>query len=249
MKVPPFAHKELGQHFLRDPKIIETICADFAGQASGILEIGPGPGTLTEHLALLKLPFAVIEIDPRFEDTLAYFLPPDKIKIGDALKEDLGNYSADWLVSNLPYNAASPLLVKFIKTPSLKFMTLMFQKEVGDRILAHEMNSLGALTQTFFKVSLLCKVSAKCFVPPPRVESIVLSFWRKKDPLVPLQEVDSFEVFLRRMFKMRRKQLINVLKTDYEPPLLEKALGGLKTARAQDLALDQVIKLYRALGV
>ncbi len=245
------ANKDLGQHFLKDQNIITKICSDHPGETCGILEIGPGPGILTNRLAGLKRPYHVIEKDSRFEEMLNSLLNPDQITIGDALDEDLNFFDTTWLVSNLPYNVASPLLVKFLKLKNIKFMTLMFQKEVGNRILTTDMNSLGALSQNYFEISTLCQVPPGAFSPPPKVNSIVLSFKRRENPKVPLEQFEAFEKFLRTLFKMRRKQMGNVLKSDFEKDKVAKALNEINikiSERAENLTLENVIELYKRLG-
>jgi len=245
------ANKDLGQHFLKDQNIISKICSDHGRETCGILEIGPGPGVLTNHLSKLKRPYHVIEKDSRFEEILSSILTPDQITIGDALDEELLFFDTTWLVSNLPYNVASPLLVKFLKLKNIKFMTLMFQKEVGNRILTTDMNSLGALSQNYFEISTLCQVPPGAFSPPPKVNSIVLSFKRRENPKVPLEQFDKFEKFLRTLFKMRRKQMGNVLKSDFEKDKVTKALSEINikiSERAENLTLENVIDLYERLG-
>jgi len=249
----PWALKNLGQHYLNDDNIINSICNDFANLQLPILEIGPGPGILTKYLADLEMPLKVIEKDDRFEEHLLEILNKDQIIWGDALKVELDTlYTEDyWLVSNLPYNVASPLLVNFLKIPHIKVMTLMFQKEVGNRILTKDMNSLGALTKTFFDVKVLCEVPPWAFLPPPKVDSIVLSFKRLDKPHIDLKNFDQFEKFLRNLFKMRRKQVAKVLKTTYEKDKVDQALNVLnieKTLRAEIFSMEDVHGLYRHLG-
>ncbi len=130
-------------------------------------------------------------------------------------------------------------------------MTLMFEKEVGNRILTTDMNSLGALSQNYFEISTLCQVPPGAFSPPPKVNSIVLSFKRRENPKVPLEQFDKFEKFLRTLFKMRRKQMGNVLKSDFEKDKVTKALNEINikiSERAENLTLENVIDLYERLG-
>ena len=197
----PTADKSLGQHFLRDQNIIQTICKDFSEQATAIVEIGPGPGILTEHLATLPQPFFVIEKDTRFTPYLQQFIKDQQVTMTDALQVQLGAFFKEkgiqdkkiWLVSNLPYNIASPLLINFLQTPEIKYMTLMFQKEVADKVFPFSttknfMSSLLVLSQTYYECSLLSKVPPGAFAPPPKVDSAVLSMVRRETPLVPLSE-------------------------------------------------------------
>ncbi len=256
----PYADKSLGQHFLRDHKVIENICNDFNTTAKNILEIGPGPGILTEFLAKHGLPYMVIEKDLRFKEYLLQFLDDEQIYMGDALKVDLEAFIAEhfneknvWLVSNLPYNVASPLLINFLQAPSIKQMTLMFQKEVADKVFAftttkNSMNSLMALSQTYFNCGLLLKVLPGAFNPPPRVDSAVLSMTRIEDPIIPLAEFLKFEKFLRLVFSQKRKQLGGVLKAQFKPEQIQQIFSELNielTIRAEALSLAQIQTLYR----
>jgi 16S rRNA (adenine1518-N6/adenine1519-N6)-dimethyltransferase len=113
------------------------------------------------------------------------------------------------------------------------------------------MNSLGVLVRNFFKVQSLGDISPKAFNPPPKVQSTVLSFKRISSPRVSLEEFKAFELFLRRLFKMRRKQIINVLKSVYPVERVEKALKALgidAKIRAESLQMEEVLGLYNALG-
>jgi 16S rRNA (adenine1518-N6/adenine1519-N6)-dimethyltransferase len=263
----PLANKSLGQHFLRDQNVISKICADFANLAEAIVEIGPGPGILTEGLALRakeeSLPFFVIEKDERFPEYLRQFISSDQITLTDALAVKLSDFFSSkniagkkiWLVSNLPYNISTPLLINFLTATEIKYMTLMFQKEVADKVFPFAttknfMGSLLALTQTYFDCSLLLKVPPGAFTPPPKVDSAVLTMTRRETPLVPLEEFKTLEKFLRLMFSQKRKQLGGVLKSAYPLPLLQETFGALNislTIRSEALTLEQVLDLYRKL--
>ncbi len=256
----PEANKSLGQHFLIDKSVITKITDDFKEVAKAIVEVGPGPGILTENLSAHKLPLHVIDKDERFPEYLKQFIEEDKIHITDALKWDLEQgfidwgYSKDiWMVSNLPYNVSTPLLIQFIKAPSIKYMTLMFQREVADKVFPIDtregkaMNSLLALCQTFFEVELLCKVPPGAFAPPPKVDSAVLSFTRREETIISLDQFKSFESFLRSLFQFKRKQMGSNLKSRYPKETLESALSacGLeRTQRAESLKLEEIQQLY-----
>ena len=260
----PAANKALGQHFLIDKEIIEKITEDFAENSQAILEVGPGPGILTDGLSKHQLPFHVIDKDERFPTYLKEFLTEECIHIQDALEWDLeAGFSewgwegkAIWLVSNLPYNVSTPLLIKFLKAPSLKYMTLMFQREVEDKAFPIDtrkgkaMNSLMALCQTYFEVQLLCKVPPSAFTPPPKVDSAVLSFKRREDPIVPLEQFRSFEKFLRHLFQFKRKQMGKILKSNYSLEILEPVFEKLNLTlnlRAEAIELHQIQNLYLSL--
>lgn len=254
----PRADKKLGQHFLRDSKIIQAITQDHQNGDHAILEVGPGPAILTPHLAARGRPFAVIEMDQRFEELLRPLTP--NVHIGDALDVNLDEFIKTtfpgkevMLVSNLPYNVSVPLLTKFIATPAITCMTLMFQKEVADKVFSEGKNAMGslmALTCAYFSVKPLCKVPPGAFVPPPKVDSAVISLTRLAKPLVAFDQMKKYETFLRLFFSQKRKQLGGVLKSRYNAEELAHAfskVGIERTIRAEALNLNQVIALYKTL--
>jgi len=258
----PNPNKVLGQHYLKNRQVIKTICDDFKEMAEAIIEVGPGPGILTEQLSTHQLPFAVIEKDQRFHPHLIKWLPEEMIHIQDALTIDWPQLlerqnwidKKVWLVSNLPYNVSSQLLIQFLQVPQIEYMTLMFQKEVGDKILPprgkNAMGSLHALTTTYFETKKLIQVSPGSFSPPPKVESIVITLQRKNNPSIALSEFKSFESFLRKLYQFKRKQLGTVLKPHFEKSALAQAMDKLDwdtTVRAEGLSLEDVHHLYREL--
>lgn len=260
----PEANKKLGQHFLNDAEVIEKITTDFSEIADVILEVGPGPAILTTELAKYDKPLAVVEMDRRMIEYLKDLVLEKNIFFMDALKlneeqllEDLGWSDRKlWLVSNLPYNIASPLIVNFIQWKSVHQMTLMVQKEVGLKIIGKtakgkdEMSSLHALCSAFFEVSELCKVSPDCFTPPPKVDSMVVSFNKREAPEIPVDEFRKYEKFLRSLFKLRRKQVYNVLKSQYDIEKLDLAFAHCnipRTARAETFKRADVQLLYSQL--
>jgi 16S rRNA (adenine1518-N6/adenine1519-N6)-dimethyltransferase len=261
----PKANKALGQHFLIDQDIIRKITMDFAERAKAIIEVGPGPGVLTKDLAAHKLPLHVVDKDERFPEYLKEFLSEESIHIEDALAFDFeaafdlwswSDLAPIWLVSNLPYNVSTPLLVKFLQVEKISLMTLMFQREVADKAFPIDtrkgkaMNSLMALCQTFFAVELLCKVPPGAFDPPPKVDSAVLSFERLENTVIPLQQFKAFEKYLRKVFAQKRKQLGTVLKPHYKAELLANAFeenGILRTVRAESLELSDIQNLFKSL--
>ncbi|MBL6991330.1 MAG: ribosomal RNA small subunit methyltransferase A [Bacteriovoracaceae bacterium] len=258
------ANKRLGQHFLHDQKVIDEICKQRYQDASAIIEVGPGPGVLTKHLANHQLPMHVIEKDKRFFEHLSDFIDPKQITIDDCLKislpelinkHDLGRGKI-WLISNLPYNVGVPLTISFMKVVEIQYMTLMFQKEVGEKITPQVtsknrfMGSLYALSQNYFECQKIIDVSKASFVPPPKVESIVLGFKRRVDPVIPLEEFGQFEQFLRNLFSSKRKQVKTVLCAFYSSTQVLSNLqkqGIDPKLRAETLSLAQVQKLYRGI--
>ncbi len=257
----PLAKKDLGQHFLNDKNVIEKICSNFMQEADAIIEIGPGPGVLTKSLAQKGRPFFVIEKDHSFEELLSAIISRSQIYFEDALDVDLEELIQNnfkdaqkiWLVSNLPYNVSVPLLIKFTKIPRIKFLTLMFQKEVAEKIIPERFNaknstgSLNILTENFFDKSLLIKVSPGAFVPPPKVDSTVISFVRKESSLVSYSSFNEFEAFLRKLFAFKRKQLFSVLRSNFPAEKIEVALNRCsidKKIRAETLTFSEVTDLF-----
>jgi 16S rRNA (adenine1518-N6/adenine1519-N6)-dimethyltransferase len=261
----PKTKKSLGQHFLIDQEVIKSITSDFSSEARAIIEVGPGPGILTQDLANHNLPIHVVDKDVRFPEYLKGIINSDCIHITDALGFDFeeafidwgwSNFSPIWLVSNLPYNVSTPLLVKFIQIERITLMTLMFQREVADKAFAIDtrkgksMNSLMALCQTYFEVTLLCKVAPEAFNPPPKVDSAVLSFRRLENPKISLNEFKPFEKYLRKVFQQKRKQLGTVLKPHYPAEKLAFAFEQNhleRTVRAESLELTDIQNLFKSL--
>ncbi len=255
----PLANKSFGQHFLNSPNVIQKITGPLPEETDAIVEIGPGPAVLTPHLARYNLPTFVIEMDERFVEALNAIVGPERVFRQDALEFDWqkflteNKFSNIWLVSNLPYNVSVPLTLSFLRIPQIKNMTLMYQKEVADKILPKEqrnsMGSLHSLCLSQFELKNVVYAPPGAFVPPPKVDSQVLGFKRRIDPLVPLKEVDAYEKFLRLVFAQRRKQLGGILRAEWGQELMEKRFqktGISVTIRAEALTMDQVLNLYRS---
>jgi 16S rRNA (adenine1518-N6/adenine1519-N6)-dimethyltransferase len=221
------ARKSLGQHFLLDLNLTRKI-ARAAGDISGkaVLEIGPGPGGLTR--ALLEAgadPLIAIERDARFlpllEEMSAAHGGRLRIVHADALAVDeaalLGvNAEAPVpVVSNLPYNVGTPLLVKWLKAgPWRGPMTLMFQKEVAERAAAQAGSAaygrLAVLCQARCTARIVLDVPARAFTPPPKVASAVV---RLVDNPSPYADLAALETVTAAAFGQRRKMLRSALRS------------------------------------
>ena len=164
-------------------------------------------------------------------------------------------FKSIWLVSNLPYNVSVPLTLSFLRIPEITHMTLMYQKEVAQKILPNDprnaMGSLHAMCLSQFELKHVVYAPPGAFVPPPKVDSQVLGFKRKAQSDIPLTLIDKYESFLRLSFGNRRKQLGGILKNDWGA---EKTLERLSAAgidpqvRAEALSYEQVLKLFRTLS-
>lgn len=259
----PKANKELGQHFLRDQNVISKITEDWAEEAEVIIEVGPGPAVLTEHLAKINKPLFLIEKDTRFKERLENFIKnPSDLYLMDALKFDWKSFLIKnellnkkiWLVSNLPYNVGTLLFVQFLEISQITYMTLMFQKEVGDKTYLgqekNQMNGLMSLSLNYFSSKRLIKVPPGCFSPPPKVDSVVVSYKRNEEPIVSIQDFAKLNKFTRLLFSMRRKQMASVLKQSYSKEDIQMACEKLDISdkvRAEVLSFEQVISLFNYL--
>jgi 16S rRNA (adenine1518-N6/adenine1519-N6)-dimethyltransferase len=255
----PTANKSFGQHFLSSSTVINKITSPLPEGTDAIVEIGPGPAVLTPHLKSYGLPITVIEMDERFVELLAPVVGAENIFRQDALLFDWNEFlkrtgfKSIWLVSNLPYNVSVPLTLSFLRIPQIKNMTLMYQKEVAQKILPNDprnaMGSLHALTLSQFDVSHRVYAPPGAFVPPPKVDSQVLNFKRRDQPLIPLNQVDAYEKYLRLVFSQKRKQLGGILRKDWGEEKTQACLsqvGISPSVRAEALAMSDILKLFEA---
>ncbi len=244
-----WANKALGQHFLLDLNITRRI-ARAAGEIAGkpVIEVGPGPGGLTR--ALLEAgadPLIAIEKDARFLPLLEPLVTWSGGRLhvvhNDALAVDEAALVAEpaHVVSNLPYNVGTPLLVKWLKADSWRGpMTLMFQKEVAERIVAKPGNDaygrLAVLVQARCVAKLLFKVPARAFTPPPKIESAVVQL---VDLAGPYPDLAAIERVSAAAFGQRRKMLRSALKAlTPDPESLLAAASVAPTARAEEIDQD-----------
>ncbi|MBT3916274.1 MAG: 16S rRNA (adenine(1518)-N(6)/adenine(1519)-N(6))-dimethyltransferase RsmA [Rhodospirillaceae bacterium] len=250
------AKKSLGQHFLLDQNLTDRI-ARAAGDLSNVsvIEIGPGPGGLTRSL-LASNPHQLytIERDRRCIEALGELnlAFPGKLTIvsADALKTDistLGN-SPRRIVANLPYNISTALLINWLKQLAhINRMTLMFQKEVVERIIAipstKAYGRLSVITQWLCETNFEFNVDKRAFTPPPKIMSSVLTLKPRAEPLYSARFED-METVTAAAFGQRRKMLRSSLKSldvDIE------ALGIDPTARAENLTIEEFCLLAKAM--
>ena len=254
----PQADKKFGQHFLHSPHVIKAITQDLPSfEFEAIIEVGPGPAVLTPSLKSHGKPVYLFEMDKRFRETLEAVVGADHLVLTDALEVNWEDFLCErkiksaWLVSNLPYNVSVPLTLSFMQCPRIKKMTLMYQKEVAEKLLPREqknsMSSLNALSSIFFDTKRLVDVPPGAFQPPPKVMSQVLSFQRKEKPWVELSKWNELEEFLRLVFQNRRKQLQGILRERIEKSRLDEFWRDHKipsTIRAEALSLPDLLKLW-----
>ncbi|MGE0001187.1 MAG: 16S rRNA (adenine(1518)-N(6)/adenine(1519)-N(6))-dimethyltransferase RsmA [Fimbriimonadaceae bacterium] len=182
--------KSLGQHFLVSPGHIDQIVAEVHGLAS-VVEIGPGPATLTQGLVEAVGTVVALDIDPRVGPILEEAAPRAQFYCVDVLDYDLGECVAGLpqpcgIVSNMPYNITGPLLERVARLAgTIDRAVLMMQAEVAKKVMAPAGSSvrgaLSVLMQWDFEVSVVGHVPAGAFYPPPKVQSTVLRLTPRTD--------------------------------------------------------------------
>jgi len=252
------ADKRFGQHFLLDLNVTRKI-ARLAGPFDGdtVIEVGPGPGGLTRALLETDASQVIaIEKDRRFIpllDELADASDGRLIVIeADALKADeLGLLAGrvGHLVSNLPYNVGTPLLIKWLTGPwRPKSLSLMFQKEVADRVAAppgaDAYGRLSIIAQAVCDARVVMDLPARAFTPPPKVASAVVRLDPRADPPSP-EILSALEKVTAAAFGQRRKMLRSSLKSLGGADLCEAA-GVDPGARAEVIDVAGFLRLARA---
>jgi 16S rRNA (adenine1518-N6/adenine1519-N6)-dimethyltransferase len=226
--------KRFGQNFLHDQNVLDRIiaAADFQ-EDDRILEIGPGPGALTSRLLATGLPVLAVEIDRDLGATLEARDEKNlDVKIGDVLRLDWSELLQDppyKLIANLPYNISSQVLFKVLDhRHAFRRLVLMFQKEVGERLMAEEGNRsygiLSALMQPWFKIERVVNVPPGAFHPPPKVDSVVLCLEPLLKPRLALHDETLYRKVVRGAFAQRRKTLRNsMLGSGWSAEVIDKA--------------------------
>jgi 16S rRNA (adenine1518-N6/adenine1519-N6)-dimethyltransferase len=259
--VPVTPSKQLGQHFLVDENILGVIgrLAQL-GADDVVLEIGPGPGALTAYLAERVAYVHAVELDRRLEPHLRErFRERGNVQLhfADALALDPADLdpAPTKLVSNLPYNVATPIVVESLdRLPTIAHWTLMVQREVADRFFA------APRTKAYGAVSVLIQLAAErtgfhpvartVFRPQPNVDSALVAF-RRRPEAPPVRWTDLKRV-VEAAFAHRRKRLPNSLELagvaprDRAAAALE-SLGRTERARAEELEPEEFVRLAAAL--
>ena len=259
------AQKRYGQNFLIDSNILEKIVAS-AGitQDDTVLEIGPGIGTLTQHLAEAAKKVICVEIDknmiPVLEYTLADF---DNVTVinQDILKADIVNILKEngaesaKVVANLPYYITTPIIMELLeKDLPIESITVMIQKEVAERMQtgpgSKDYGALSLAVAFYSNAEVKMTVSPNCFIPRPNVDSAVIRLDKLKEPAVKVKDRAEMFRIIKGAFEQRRKTLTNALshssayKTDkknIENALLE--MGKNINIRGEELTLEEFARL------
>ncbi|HCD19866.1 16S rRNA (adenine(1518)-N(6)/adenine(1519)-N(6))-dimethyltransferase RsmA [Macrococcoides caseolyticum] len=218
--------KSLGQNFLVDTNVIRNII-EAAGidKTSGVIEIGPGMGSLTEQLAKHAKQVLAFEIDQRLIPILGETLSPyDNVTVinEDILKADVASAIETYLhhcdeifvVANLPYYITTPILMGLLeKNLNINSYVVMMQKEVGERLSAvpstKAYGSLSIAVQYYTDVKRIMVVPKGVFMPPPNVDSLVVKLTTLERPRVDVEDENLFFKLTRGAFVQRRKTILN----------------------------------------
>ena len=247
------ARKSLGQNFLFDLNLARKIARSAGPLIGTTIEIGPGPGGLTRALLLEKATHVIaIEKDWRASEVLSSLLTSAGKRLtlieADALTSpiwELGT-APRRIIANLPYNIATTLLIQWLtRANCFESMTLMFQREVAERITActgqASYGRLSVLTKWLADAKILFDVPASAFVPPPKITSSIVQIVPLAHPRYPCSQ-HSLEFIARTAFGQRRKMLRSSLKKINGDQLLAEA-GIAPESRPQDIDVENFCKL------
>ncbi|MBC2581274.1 16S rRNA (adenine(1518)-N(6)/adenine(1519)-N(6))-dimethyltransferase RsmA [Clostridium sp. DJ247] len=257
--------KSLGQNFLIDNSVLNDIVEGAEVNSEDfVIEIGPGVGTLTKELLKKAKRVCAIELDseliPILNEELKEFdnfqlIHKDALKID--FKEIIGDEKSVKVVANLPYYVTTPIISKLLNEEyKFKSLTIMIQKEVGERIAAKpntkEYGALSILVQYYCNTEVIRRVSPASFIPRPKVDSIVIRLDKFDIPRVNVIDRELFFKIVRNSFNMRRKTLWNALKG---LKLTSEAMEGAfikaridPKRRGETLSIEEFAKLSDCIG-
>ena len=247
--------KSLGQNFLKDKNIINKISESInPTEKDLIVEIGPGAGALTNELVKKQCDVICFEIDTRLKEILESIdYPRLKIVFNDFLKVNLKEYIDEtkyknfYFVGNLPYYITTAIINKILDESNPHEITVMVQKEVGDRFMSkpnsRDYGSLSVFLQYNFDVTKVVNVNKRCFEPVPKVDSVVVKLSKNKK--YEAKNEDKFYKLVKDSFTQKRKNLRNNLR-NYDLTKVEEVLKKYDkelTARAESLSVEQFVEI------
>ena len=222
--------KSMGQNFLTAAWVPEDIAeAAQLDENTGVLEVGPGIGCLTEQLALRAGKVVAVELDNALRPVLSQTLAGKnnvEIIFGDVLKQDIKGLVSEKMqglrpvvCANLPYNVTSPLITAFLEAECFDSVTVMIQREVAKRICARpataDYGAFTVLVNWYAEPEMLFDVPPSCFIPQPKVTSSVIRLKTRSEPPVEVKDKALFFRVVRAAFGMRRKTLTNALSANF----------------------------------
>lgn len=258
--------KSLGQNFLIDPTALEKILAVAEIPADAeVLEIGPGLGSLTRHLAAAARRVVAVELDaallPALEDVLAGW---ENVRIvqGDMLELDpaaLMTTPGYLVVANIPYYITSALIRHLLEAENKPArVVLTIQKEVAERITAApgDLSLLALSVQVYGQARRVLRIPAGAFYPPPNVDSEVVRVDLYPQPLIPVGQIDTFFKLIKAGFSQKRKTLRNALsgglrKSPAQAEQLLRSAGIDPMRRAETLSIEEwrgLVEAFETVG-
>lgn len=251
--------KSLGQNFLKDENITTKIAnLSEIDKDTLVIEIGPGAGSLSKKIIPLSGYSILYEIDTRLKDTLVNVLSNYnnyEIIFGDFLEQEISHlrenydYKKIYVVANLPYYITTPIITKLMNEIYPERIVIMVQEEVANRLSAdygsRDYGMISVLLGSRYNIKKLFKVSRKCFIPEPNVNSAVICL-DKNDKLTRVNS-SIFEELIKQAFQFKRKNLRNNLKK-YDLKLIDEILSQYNYSlsnRAEDIPVDVFIEIAK----
>ncbi|MCH8569311.1 MAG: 16S rRNA (adenine(1518)-N(6)/adenine(1519)-N(6))-dimethyltransferase RsmA [Balneolales bacterium] len=248
--------KSLGQHFLRDENILRNIVREVdARPGDRVVEIGPGEGALTSWLVKSCEDVVAVEVDQRAVAILGEQFPDLDVRHADILKTPWSDVlkadGANVIAGNIPYYITSPILFKAMDAgPLFRKAVFLMQKEVAERLVAQPGTKaygiLSVQAQLLGRVEYCFTVSRHVFFPKPKVESAVISFYPRNEPLAV--SLEDLKLVVRTAFNQRRKMLSNSLKTLIQERDADTMVGAFDwSLRPEQLKPEEFVKLTQIL--
>ena len=249
--------KQFGQNFLFDLNLTGRIARSVPDiEKTTVVEIGPGPGGLTRALLMAGAKKVIaIEKDKTTNDILSQIVDASdgrlEIIFGDALRVNLNDIKEYAICANLPYNVGTELLIQWLHKiasgEKIKSLTLMFQREVAQRIVAKVGNEqygrLAVLANLIADTKILFDVPNTAFVPRPKVQSAVVQIIPNAKKIKAIKDIKSLEKLTAKLFGQRRKMIRGIIKTDWEN------FGLTGTERAEEISPEVFLKISSIIDV
>ncbi len=249
--------KQFGQNFLFDLNLTGRIARSVPDiEKTTVVEVGPGPGGLTRALLIAGAKKVIaIEKDKTAGAILSQIIDASderlEVIFADALKVNLENKTGYAICSNLPYNVGTELLTgwlqKIASGEKIKSLTLMFQKEVAERIVAHvgdkQYGRLAVLSNLIADTKILFDVPNTAFVPRPKVQSAVVQIIPNAKKIKQIKDIKKLEKLTAKLFGQRRKMIRGIIKIDWEK------FGLLGTERAEEIDAKKFLEIADKIDV